>query len=113
MHGKSITQDIVDGLEAYKQEEFDKFGKIMGNMLKIATQFNADKGIQTSPFKQDISPEEKREKVTEIYQGFLEGMGVGTFNFTDLLLCIYEADQTAIAVYEGVNLIEEAWQKKD
>jgi len=47
--------------------------------------------------------------LAEIYQGYLEEMGVGTFNFTNLLLCIYEADQSAIIAYEGVQMAEEAW----
>lgn len=84
----------------------------MGNILKIATQANAEKGTITA-FPTEISPKEKRERMAEIYQGFLEGTGVGTFNFTNLLLCIYEADQSAIALYEGVNLLEQAWASKD
>lgn len=51
--------------------------------------------------------------MAEIYQGFFEGTGVGSFNFTDLLLCIYQADQSAIALYEGVKQLEEAWQEKN
>jgi hypothetical protein len=37
--------------------------------------------------------------ITEVIQGLLEGTKVGTFNFTNLLLCIYEMDQAAMVAY--------------
>lgn len=107
MHGKSIMQDISDALAAYKKEDYEGFGFIMGNVMKIATDAKAAKKTEALP--KDISPKEKREKMAEIYQGFFEGTGVGSFNFTDLLLCIYQADQSAIALYEGVKQLDLAW----
>merc|ERR1719263_2295330 len=47
-------------------------------------------------------------------QGFMEGAKVGTFNFTALLECIYEADQAAEVMYVAVSqIIPEAISDKD
>lgn len=107
MHGKSITQDIKDAIDAYRSGEYENFGEIFGNILKLATE---DKNMMsaTATWKSAF-PGDNRVNLAEIYQGFMEEMGVGTFNFTNLLLCIYEADQAAIMAYEGVEMAEEAW----
>merc|ERR1712127_704263 len=57
---------------------------------------------------------EKEMKVAEMLQGFLKGSKVGTFNFTALLECIYEADQAAEVMYVAVDqIIPEAIHDKD
>jgi len=53
-----------------------------------------------------------RALVAEVAQGFLAGAGVGTFDFTALLFCIYEADQAALIAYEGLQEIEKAIKDK-
>lgn len=88
MHGKPIMQDLRDAVGAYRHGEYEAFGKIMGNVLKIATE-----NTETKPNNlKDVFPKDNREMIAEIYQGFMESTGVGSFNFTNLLLCIYEAD---------------------
>jgi hypothetical protein len=47
----------------------------------------------------DTYPKDNREMVTEVLQGLLEATNVGTFNFTNLLMCIYEADGAALSLY--------------
>jgi hypothetical protein len=49
--------------------------------------------------------------MADIFQGLFEATKVGTFNFTNLLLCVYEADQAALELYEGVDLIEQSLTK--
>lgn len=98
MHGVSILDDINNAVSAYKSEQYESFGKIMGKVMKLAT----DNTETVKAIQADVTPAQKREMMAEIYQGFFEGTGVGTFNFTDLLLCIYQADQSAIELYEGV-----------
>lgn len=51
--------------------------------------------------------------VAEFAQGFLETTQVGEFNFTNLLVCIYEADQAALILYQAVEMLEEAYHDKD
>lgn len=40
-------------------------------------------------------------------------MNVGTFNFTALLECVYEADQEATILDQAVEMLKDAYQKKD
>ena len=100
MHGKSIMQDIKDAVGAYKHGQYESFGEIMGNVLKVATEVDVEEGTKpvASNYK-DVYPKENREMLAEIFQGFMESTGVGSFNFTNLLLCIYEADQSALELY--------------
>jgi hypothetical protein len=61
------------------------------------------------PVKKDI---EHRKEVAEVLGGFMQATKVGTFNFTNLLICIYEADQAAEVGYEAVEIFEQAWKDK-
>lgn len=61
----------------------------------------------------DTYPKDNREMVTEVLQGLLEATNVGTFNFTNLLMCIYEADGAALSLYQVVEMLEDAYKKKD
>jgi hypothetical protein len=51
--------------------------------------------------------------LAEVAQGLLEAMKVGTFNFTNLLICIYELDQAALALYMSIEMLENAIKDKD
>ena len=51
--------------------------------------------------------------LAEFLQGFFKATNVGQFNLTNLLICIYEMDNAALAFYESYELLEEAWEKKD
>ena len=87
--------------------DMEKFGEFFGKFLQFATE-------KTSASTwADAYPKDNREVAAEILQGFFEGTNVGTFNFTNLLICIYGEDQAAIALYEGVELFEQAWADKD
>lgn len=105
--GTSIMKDIWNGVGAWKHQDYEKFGLTMGNILALAT-----KPTEVEEGWKGSFPNDNREMVAEVFQGFLEATEVGTFNFTNLLLCIYEADQAALALYEGVNLLEQAWTNK-
>jgi hypothetical protein len=54
-----------------------------------------------------------RQMIAEFAQGFLETSQVGEFNFTNLLICIYETDQSALILYQAVEILEEAYHNKD
>lgn len=49
---------------------------------------------------------------TEVAQGFLEAAKVGEINFTTLLICIYRADQSALILYQALNILEKAYKDK-
>ena len=48
--------------------------------------------------------------VAEVAQGFLAGTHVGQFNFTNLMVCIYGADQSALTLYQAVEDLEKAYK---
>jgi len=95
--------------------DYEKFGAFMARLMKWASE-NTEEAVpalgKTTSWA-DVYPHDNREIATEIFQGFFEGANVGTFNFTNLLICIYGEDQAAIALYEAVNLFEQAWADKD
>lgn len=112
MHGKSIMEDVKKGVTAYKHQQYEEFGEIMGNILKLATQANVDKRLANNVEQWKANyPKENREMVADIFMGLFEATKVGTFNFTNLLLCVYEADQSALELYQGVGLVEQAITK--
>ena len=78
----------------------------MGKIIKLATEAKAMREA-----KED-TPSPNATMAAEVAQGFLEATNVGSFNFTNLLICIYEADQAALILDEGVKQLEEAWKDK-
>ena len=107
INGVSILKDAFKGVEAYKKGDYVTFGFEMGSILKLATEHKA---IQVA---QEDMPKPDANMAAEVAQGFLEATNVGHFNFTNLLICIYEADQAALILDEGVKMLEQAWKDKD
>lgn len=112
MHGVSILEDIGTGVKAYRNDDMETFGREMGKIIKLSTSSNALEAPKQKGWK-DVYPKDNREMITEVAQGFLQGTKVGSFNFTNLLMCIYEADGAALDLYESVEILENAWAKKD
>jgi len=106
-----IMDDITSAVFHYQMEDYEKFGEFLGNVMKVVSEEQAPEPKKTT--WADVYPKDNRIMVAEVAQGFMEATKVGEFNFTNLLLCVYEADQAAIALYEGVEILEEAWEKKD
>jgi hypothetical protein len=109
---KHEAEIIKDAEAAYG--DYEKFGAFVAKLMQLASEHKEEVApVAAKPATwADSYPKENRETATEIFQGFMEGTKVGTFNFTNLLLCIYQEDQAAIALYEGVEILEEAWEKK-
>jgi hypothetical protein len=99
----NVDADVTAFINAFKGENFLEAGEFLGEIMK---------GMESKVAAVEDSKLDRR-MTTEIMQGFLEGANVGTFNFTNLLICIYEADQTAEIVYQDVEIFEEAWADKD
>lgn len=106
VNGVSITKDAMAAVKAYRAGKFEEFGQEMGKIIKLATEAKAVKVA-----KED-TPSPNATKAAEVAQGFLEATNVGKFNFTNLLICIYEADQAALILDEDVKLLEQAWKDK-
>lgn len=121
MNGKAVMSDIKIGVAAYKAGDYVMFGQKMGEILEIATEPVEEKPVEVKPVKKTPALEivksqpaaVNRQMVAEFAQGFLETSQVGEFNFTNLLICIYEADQAALILYQAVEILEEAYEKKD
>jgi hypothetical protein len=101
INGKSILKDAEAAAAAYESGDFVGFGKNLGDILKLATQ---EPEVETLVAEK----EDNRTAVAAVAQGMLRAMNVGTFNFTNLLICIYQADQAALILYELVGLLEDA-----
>jgi hypothetical protein len=106
LNGTSIIADAEKAVKAYRAGKYGWFGYEMGKIIKLATEAKAMREA-----KED-SPSPDATMAAEVAQGFLEATNVGTFNFTNLLICIYEADQAALILDEGVKQLEEAWKDK-
>jgi hypothetical protein len=117
-----IADEAIQTFEdAYKTKNIEE---AVGGAIAIYAAYQqavqgipACKAIPATAFeKRLVAPmtEDKKKKVAEIIQGFMQGSGVGTFNFTALLECIYEADQAAEVMYVAVDqIIPEAIHDKD
>jgi hypothetical protein len=106
----AIMKDVEQAIKAYKSEKFFEFGELMGKIVEIATETKEEAlTVVASPDAHEIN----RQMITEFAQGFFETTQVGDFNFTNLLICIYEADQAALILYQAVEMLEEAYHDKD
>ena len=107
----AIMKDVEQAIKAYKTEKYFEFGELMGNIVEIATEHKKEEALTVvpSPDAHDVN----RQMIAEFAQGFLETTQVADFNFTNLLICIYEADQAALILYQAVEILEEAYHDKD
>lgn len=95
--GESIGDQVINGQKALYDGDYELLGKLMGEIFQLA---------EKDESKLDLS------NLAEMVQGFLSKLGVD-MDFMGLLLCIYEADQSAIMLYEDIQMAEEAWKDKD
>lgn len=107
----AIMKDAAKAVKAFRSEKYFQFGEIMGNIIEIATESKKEEALTVvaDPEQSEVN----RQMVAEFTQGFLETTQVGEFNFTNLLICIYEADQAAMILYQAVEILEEAYHDKD
>jgi hypothetical protein len=102
-----LKDDILGAGYLLKTEQFEKFGEQIGNLVKVITEKEAKASYA------DAFPEDNRTAIAEFLQGFFKATNVGEFNLTNLLICIYEMDNAALAFYQGAEMLDEAWEKKD
>jgi hypothetical protein len=97
MHGdfKKSFGELDNGVKAYESGDFEKAGE------SIAMVFN---NVMTHTTDKDI----KAQKTLKLLQGVSNVIGF-KFDLLDLLECIYEEDQAALALYVGVQAMEQAY----
>lgn len=94
-----MTDQVLKGQKALYDGDYQLLGQMIGEIFQMA-----EPASEEDP-KVDFS------NLAEMVQGFLSNFG--EFNFMELLLCIYEADQSALMLYEDIQMAEEAWKDKD
>ena len=109
MNGYSILYIIEQAMAAYEHSDYEQFGEKMGEILKLTQKEHGQK--RTFQLK-EAKPQSDMTDMAELMQGFFEGAKVGKINFMELLICIYEADQSALMLYSDVQLWEEAFRDK-
>jgi len=102
-NGDELFDLAEEAVTAYKSGHLEEFGVKIGTILQTVTTPEAHNKLQVT------SDAANKKMETEVLQGFLQATDVGTFNFTNLLICIYEADQDAMGLYAAIQLFEEAW----
>lgn len=109
VHGYSILYIIEEAMAAYEHADFEQFGEKMGEILKLTQKEHAQK--KTFQLK-EAKPQSDMTDMAELMQGFFEGAKVGKMSFMELLVCIYQADQSALMLYSDIELWEEAFADK-
>jgi len=97
INGVSVFKDINAAVGSWNSKDYEKFGENVGEIMKLSTQSNKPQPIEWMQKRVHQEPIKKldRKDVASFLQGFLLATKVGTFNFTNLLICIYEGDQDA------------------
>lgn len=106
-----IKDDVLSAAYFYKTGQYEKFGEFLGNLVKVVSE-KPDEAPKLQSWAASY-PHDNRTQIAEFLQGFFKATNVGSFNLTNLLICIYEMDNAALAFYEAAELLEEAWEKKD
>jgi len=107
LSGDLMIEVAKNAVDFYKEGNYEKFGVASGMMLRMLTV------KEKAPMLGATEKAEKAKEIAEMLQGFMKATDVGTFNFTNLLICIYEADQDAMGLYAAASIFEEAWADKD
>ena len=107
IHGLPILVEPERAVAAMKNKDYYTYGKNVGKILNNAT--GARKEFQAEPTLANVD----REMAAKVAQGLLSSTQVGTFNYQDLLLCVYEADGAAMVLEAAAETIEQAYKDKD
>ena len=96
VHENSILQLAADAAQNYYRQEFEQFGEKLGTIMRFATE------------KKELSENRKidSKQIAELLQGLFQATNVGTFNFTDLLICVDDMDRVALIMDEDVKVGE-------
>ena len=84
INGFSIVHKIEEAMAALEDKDYEQFGFIMGEIMKVANMKKAEEPFTIKAPK----PQKDMRDVTEVLQGFYAGTGVN-MSFLDILVCIY------------------------
>tara|TARA_B110000285_G_C15086888_1_gene596723 strand:+ start:494 stop:1732 length:1239 start_codon:yes stop_codon:yes gene_type:complete len=106
IHGLPILVETERAVSAMEKEDYYGYGQQVGKILNNAT--GARKQFQADPKLANID----REMAAKVASGLMSSTAVGSFNYQDLLLCIYEADGAAMVLEGAAETIEQAYKDK-
>ena len=110
INGYSIMYMVQEAMAAFHQGHFEQFGEKLGQIMHLVSVPKANEpqhvAVQEAEAPTDMS------NVAEMLQGFFQGVGIVDMNFMDVLVCIYEADQSALELYADLQIWQEAWADK-
>jgi len=106
IHGLPILVETVEAVKAMEKRDYYSYGKFVGKILNNAT--GSRKEFQAEGNLEKID----REMAAKVASGLLSSTTVGSFNFQDLLLCVYEADGAALVLERAAETIEQAYKDK-
>jgi hypothetical protein len=107
INGYSIMYMIQEAMAAFHQGHFEQFGEKLGQIMHLVNVPKANEPKQLV-LKEAEAPLDM-SNVAEMLQGFFSGVGILDMNFMDVLICIYEADQSALELYADLQIWQEAW----
>ena len=105
VHEHSILQIAADAAQNYSRQEFVAFGEKLGKIMRYATEE-----------KQELDTERRfidSKQIAELFQGLFSATNVGTFNFTDLLICVDDMDRVALLMDEDVKVAKKIMNDTD
>ena len=94
VNNADIQADVEGLVENFEAGKFEEAGALIGSISQKTM-----KGAEL-------------QKVAEMTQGLIQAFG-GKIDIEALLICIYEEDEAALALYSAVEIIEEAVTDKD
>ena len=94
VNNADIQADVEGLVENFEAGKFEEAGALIGSISQKTM-----KGAEL-------------QKVAEMTQGLIQAFG-GKIDIEALLICIYEEDEAALALYSAVEIIEEAITDKD
>lgn len=105
IHGLPILRETELAADAYEAGDFYGYGLNIGKILQNAT------GVRTQ-FQPDPKGNVDRTMAAKVASGLLSSTQVGSFNFEALLICIYQADESAEILEAAVQELEQAYKDK-
>lgn len=106
IHGIPILVETERAVAAMNKQDYYGYGQQVGKILNNAT--GARKEFQADPKLENVD----REMAAKVASGLLSSTAVGSFNFQDLLICIYQADEAAMVLEAAAETIEQAYKDK-
>jgi len=110
INGYSIIKMLFSAISAMENSEFEQYGYQLGRIMQL---MDLPKPTKTVGTPLSTVKEGDVKDAASMVQGFFNGVGIVNSHYQDILVCIYEADQSALELYADIGIWEDAWKDKD